>query len=141
MRSRTSVRALLPVTLAALLPLAACGEITKVQECNKAIEVINASKVGQSASTDKKKLEEEAKLALDLDKKLEEVKLSDEGLKKHIEDYRKNMKDYADFMNKAAKVGDGDVDAAKLLKQASEVTSKNSELVSKINGYCTGGAK
>ncbi len=142
MRTVLSLSALLPLVLAAALPLVGCGEITKVQECNKVIETVNASKIGDNVGDDKKKLEAEANEALDLEKKLAEIKITDEGLKKLMDDYGKNLKDYADMMTKAAKTSDSDLDGLmKLVKQASDVASKNSELTGKINTYCSGQSK
>jgi phage-related minor tail protein len=137
-----TVLSLSALAIAAILPLAGCGEITKVQECNKVIETVNASKIGDSVGNDKKKLEAESKEALDLEKKLAEIKITDEGLKKLMEDYGKNLKDYADMMDKAAKTGESDLDGLmKLVKQASDVATKNSELTGKINSYCSGQSK
>lgn len=137
-----TVLSLSALVLAVALPLAGCGEITKVQECNKVIETVNASKIGDSVGNDKKKLEAESKEAVDLEKKLSEIKITDEGLKKLMDDYGKNLKDYADMMDKAAKTGESDIDGLmKLVKQASDVASKNSELTGKINTYCSGQSK
>jgi phage-related minor tail protein len=106
------------------------------------MRTVNASKIGDSVGNDKKKLEAESKEALDLEKKLAEIKITDEGLKKLMEDYGKNLKDYADMMDKAAKTGESDLDGLmKLVKQASDVATKNSELTGKINSYCSGQSK
>ena len=135
-------RSVVPVLSFAFLPLVGCGEITKVQECNKVIEAVNASNVGEVKGDDKKAWEEESTRALDLEKKLGEIKLSDEGLKKHTEEYREMLKNYSDLAKKTGSAGEGDMNAVlEITKKANDIISKSNELTAKINTYCTGSAQ
>ncbi|NUO53965.1 MAG: hypothetical protein HOV80_34400 [Polyangiaceae bacterium] len=112
---------------------------SKSEQCNDVIKTVNASKIGDSVGGEKAQLKAESKEALDLRKKLADLEITDKELKTLMEDYGKSLKGYAEMMEKASEVDDSDIDALmKLVKQASDIAAKNSELTSKINSYCSG---
>jgi hypothetical protein len=120
--------AVLPLAIALVVPLAACG---KIQECNKVIETINNSEL--SKSSDVKNM---SKQALDLEKQLADLNVSDEELKKLVGQYRDNLKTFADLGEKSGKADLGS--AADIAKKSIEAGKQSDELTNKINEYCTG---
>ena len=132
--------ALAAALLAAASPsFTACGELTKISECNKVIETVNASDIGQTKGTDAKAWKKESKRAKELEQNLADLKITDAKLKKYVGDYRDLLDDYADLATKAGKLEDDDVDGAlDLAEKAVKVAQDGDELTDDINTYCTG---
>lgn len=132
--------AVVPAALSlALLFGAGCG--SKVAECNKLIEVLNAEGAklagkGADAASFKK-------MADDVDaaaKKIGEVEVKTPELVKYRDDMKKF---YSDFAGAARNAGtameSGDLSKVMgVTKELSELANKNTKLVTDINNFCQG---
>jgi hypothetical protein len=117
-----------------LVTLTGCGELTKQQECNASIEVLNRDPTAAEGNiTDAAALEERLKQKDEYAKSIEALPLTDPGLKEHIAAFKKNVDAENQLLRDLVK---GSTDFPALQKRDGEIADERGKLVETINTYC-----
>lgn len=111
-----------------------CGELTKQQECNASIEVLNRDpSAAEGAVTDPTALEERLKKKDEYAKNIEALPLTDPGLKDHVASFKKNVDAENQLLRDLMK---GDSNFPELQKRDADIVAEREKLVEAINTYC-----
>ena len=148
MRNNQKGRLLVAALAACALTTSACGEIKKASECTAVIDMMNEAEKSAPKGTDDD-LSADIKAMEEWDVKIAKVEVTDEGLKKHVTNYRELIKGMADDakklqkLDKATAAGADPADAEKVAKEAQElakhmddISGKEDKIVADLNTYC-----
>ena len=124
--------------LSALGLLAGCGELTKQQECNASIEVLNRDPGPAESNVDTAALEEKLKQKQEHAKTIEALPLTDPTLKEHVAAFKKNVDAENQLLSDLMK---GTSDFTALQKREADIVAERGKLVETINTYCGRSAK
>jgi hypothetical protein len=126
-------RLVLVMLASAPVTVAGCGELTKQQECNASIEVLNKDPVAAEGVTDPTALDERLKAKEAYAKSIEALPLTDPPLKEHVASFKKNVDAENQLLRDLIK---GDSDFPALQKRDAEIVEERGKLVETINTYC-----
>lgn len=110
-----------------------CGELTKQQECNASIEVLNKDPTAVDGETDPTALEERLQAKEDYARTIEALPLTDPPLKEHVAAFKKNVDAENQLLRDLMK---GESDFPALQKRDAEIVEERGKLVETINTYC-----
>ncbi len=113
--------------------MAGCAELTKQQECNASIEVLNRDPSAAAGETDPTRLDERLKAKEDYAKSIEALPLTDPSLKEHVAAFKKNVDAETQLLRD---LGKGESDFPALQKRDAEIVEERGKLVETINSYC-----
>lgn len=110
-----------------------CGELTKQQECNASIEVLNRDPNGAEGGVDTAALEERLKAKEEYVKSIEALPLTDPGLKDHVAAFKRSVDAENELLRDLIK---GASNFPELQKRDTEIVEGRGKLVDAINTYC-----
>jgi hypothetical protein len=131
-------RLVIGLWMSALAMTTGCGELTKQQECNASIEVLNRDPGGAEGPVDTAALEDRAKKKEEYAKTIEALPLTDPTLKEHVAAFKKNVDAENQLLRDLMK---GTSDFPALQKRDTEIVEERGKLVETINTYCGRTAK
>ena len=126
-------RLVVGLVAAASVSLSGCGELTKQQECNASIEVLNRDAGGAEGPVDTAALEERLKKKEEYAKTIEALPLTDANLKEHVAAFKKNVDAETQLLRDLMK---GSNNFPELQKRETEIVDERGKLVETINTYC-----